>query len=308
MPDGSVPADNPKLQGWAPEVWSIGHRNVQGAAINPATGRLWTVEHGAQRRRRDQHPAAGKNYGWPIITYGRDYSGAKIGDGTEQRRHRAAALLLGPLDRPLGHGILHRQPVPGLERQPVRRRPGRLRTSHRLVLDGERIVGRGEAAWPTSASASATSARAPTARYGADRRQQWPHLAHCPRELGPEPLAYEDCRRRREGLRTDRSLPRRAAPADPARASRQGSVVRKSYGSPSDSTPLLRHVAPQSDRPHPSAAALHMDARGVREAGRFPSASAMRPRALWCFGRVTNKYGARGELADETTARTSDGK
>jgi aldose sugar dehydrogenase len=82
MPDGSAPVDNPRGPGWAPEVWSIGHRNIQGAALDPATGQLWTVEHGAMGGDELNHPEAGKNYGWPIITYGRDYTGAKIGEGT----------------------------------------------------------------------------------------------------------------------------------------------------------------------------------------------------------------------------------
>jgi glucose/arabinose dehydrogenase len=83
-PDGSVPADNPRLPGWAPEVWSIGHRNVQGAAIRPGTGMLYTVEHGARGGDELNHPQAGKNYGWPIITYGIDYDGSKIGEGSEK--------------------------------------------------------------------------------------------------------------------------------------------------------------------------------------------------------------------------------
>lgn len=82
--DGSIPDDNPKLPGWAPEVWSIGHRNMQGAALRPETGKLYTVEHGAQGGDELNHPEAGKNYGWPIITYGIDYSGAKIGEGSEK--------------------------------------------------------------------------------------------------------------------------------------------------------------------------------------------------------------------------------
>lgn len=82
--DGSIPTDNPKLPGWAPEVWSIGHRNVQGAALRPENGKLYTVEHGARGGDELNHPEAGKNYGWPIITYGIDYSGAKIGEGTEK--------------------------------------------------------------------------------------------------------------------------------------------------------------------------------------------------------------------------------
>lgn len=81
-PDGTAAANNPKKEGWAPEVWSIGHRNLQGAALDPATNELWTVEHGAKGGDELNKPEAGKNYGWPVITYGVDYSGAKIGEGT----------------------------------------------------------------------------------------------------------------------------------------------------------------------------------------------------------------------------------
>jgi glucose/arabinose dehydrogenase len=82
--DGAPAADNPKLPGWDPLIWSIGHRNVQGAALDPATGQLWTAEHGARGGDELNNPQPGKNYGWPIITYGRDYSGAKIGIGTQK--------------------------------------------------------------------------------------------------------------------------------------------------------------------------------------------------------------------------------
>lgn len=84
MPDGKPAADNPKLPGWAPEVWSIGHRNVQGAAYDTASGKLWTVEHGARGGDELNRPEKGRNHGWPVITYGRDYSGAKIGEGTSK--------------------------------------------------------------------------------------------------------------------------------------------------------------------------------------------------------------------------------
>ncbi len=81
-PEGGAPADNPKKEGWAPENWSIGHRNVQGAALHPQTGQLWTAEHAARGGDEVNTPKAGLNYGWPVITYGVDYSGAKIGEGT----------------------------------------------------------------------------------------------------------------------------------------------------------------------------------------------------------------------------------
>lgn len=82
--DGSIPADNPKKQGWLPQIWSIGHRNPEGAAWDPVTGALWTVEHGAQGGDEVNRPEAGKNYGWPVISYGRNYNGAKIGEGTHK--------------------------------------------------------------------------------------------------------------------------------------------------------------------------------------------------------------------------------
>lgn len=83
-PDGQPAPNNPFLNrdGTRPEIWSLGHRNVQGAALNPATGELWTAEHGARGGDEINIPQKGKNYGWPIITYGVDYSGAKIGEGT----------------------------------------------------------------------------------------------------------------------------------------------------------------------------------------------------------------------------------
>jgi glucose/arabinose dehydrogenase len=80
--DGGVPDDNPKFDGWAPEVWSYGHRNIQGAALDPASGKLFTVEHGARGGDELNHPEKGKNYGWPVITYGRDYTFLSIGEGT----------------------------------------------------------------------------------------------------------------------------------------------------------------------------------------------------------------------------------
>jgi glucose/arabinose dehydrogenase len=83
--DGRVSADNPFIgtPGALPEIWSYGHRNVQGAAIHPVTGELWATEHGPQGGDELNVVEAGKNYGWPVITYGANYgSGTKIGEGT----------------------------------------------------------------------------------------------------------------------------------------------------------------------------------------------------------------------------------
>lgn len=82
-PDGSVPEDNPQVEGWAPQLWSKGHRNSQGATLRE-DGALFTVEHGAQGGDELNMPKGGGNYGWPVITYGRDYSGVTIGEGTEK--------------------------------------------------------------------------------------------------------------------------------------------------------------------------------------------------------------------------------
>lgn len=86
-PDGAIPADNP-FHGRADaraEIWSYGHRNVQGATLNPDTGRLWTIEHGPRGGDEVNAPQAGLNYGWPTITYGEEYSGDPIGEGITQR-------------------------------------------------------------------------------------------------------------------------------------------------------------------------------------------------------------------------------
>ena len=84
--DGTVPADNPLLQraGALPEIWSWGHRNVQGATLSP-DGNLWTHEHGAQGGDEINLPLPGRNYGWPIITHGENYGGGKIGAGISAR-------------------------------------------------------------------------------------------------------------------------------------------------------------------------------------------------------------------------------
>jgi aldose sugar dehydrogenase len=83
--DGKPAPGNPFLNrsssNAAPEVWSYGHRNMQGAALHPMTGQLWTNEHGARGGDEINLCMPGKNYGWPVITHGVDYSGAKIGEG-----------------------------------------------------------------------------------------------------------------------------------------------------------------------------------------------------------------------------------
>jgi glucose/arabinose dehydrogenase len=139
-PDGSAPADNPKRTGWRPEIWSIGHRNVQGAALHPQTGRLWTIEHGARGGDEINIPDKGKNYGWPIITYGRDYSGVKIGIGTAKAGLEQPIYYWDPSIAPSGAAFYTADLFP--------RWKGNLligalagQALHRLVLAGEQVVG-----------------------------------------------------------------------------------------------------------------------------------------------------------------------
>lgn len=81
--DGSVPADNPFVgrANTRPEIWSYGHRNVQGADLHPETGELWTIEHGPRGGDELNLTRAGRNYGWPVISYGLEYSRAPINGG-----------------------------------------------------------------------------------------------------------------------------------------------------------------------------------------------------------------------------------
>lgn len=81
--DGGIPKDNPFVgeSNAQPEIWSYGHRNIQGADIHPGTGKLWTIEHGPRGGDEINIPAAGANHGWPLVSHGIEYSGGQIGDG-----------------------------------------------------------------------------------------------------------------------------------------------------------------------------------------------------------------------------------
>lgn len=83
--DGTIPTDNPFVgkQGMRPEIWSYGHRNQQGAAMNPWTHELWTDEHGPKGGDEINIPRAGKNYGWPVVSYGVNYDGTPVGKGAK---------------------------------------------------------------------------------------------------------------------------------------------------------------------------------------------------------------------------------
>jgi aldose sugar dehydrogenase len=102
--DGSIPSDNPYADGKKalPEIWSKGHRNPQGATWDPLTQSLLTLEHGAKGGDEINQPQAGKNYGWPIITYGVDYSGAKIGQGSAAEGYEQPLYYWDPSIAPSG--------------------------------------------------------------------------------------------------------------------------------------------------------------------------------------------------------------
>ncbi len=114
--DGSIPRDNPFVgrKGARPEIWSYGHRNLQSAVLHPDTGALWTVEHGARGGDELNHPEAGKNYGWPVISYGVEYSGRRIGEGkTAQAGMEQPVYYWDPVIAPSGMEIYTGDAYPG---------------------------------------------------------------------------------------------------------------------------------------------------------------------------------------------------
>ncbi|WP_163267851.1 PQQ-dependent sugar dehydrogenase [Chelativorans alearense] len=106
-PDGSVPEDNPFADSGeaAPEIWSIGHRNPQGAVLDPVTDALWTVEHGPRGGDEVNRPEAGKNYGWPVISYGRHYSGQRIERGADAPGYEQPKYYWDPSIAPSGMAV-----------------------------------------------------------------------------------------------------------------------------------------------------------------------------------------------------------
>ncbi|MDO9355917.1 MAG: PQQ-dependent sugar dehydrogenase, partial [Solirubrobacteraceae bacterium] len=140
--DGRIPADNPFVgrAGARPEIWSYGHRNVQGAALHPVTGELWADEHGPQGG--DEHTVVerGKNDGWPVITYGANYgSGTKIGEGTEKAGMEQPLKYWVPSIATSGLAFVTSDRYPGWKGNAF---IGGLRSQMlvRLELDGRKVV------------------------------------------------------------------------------------------------------------------------------------------------------------------------
>lgn len=140
--DGKAPADNPFVQreGTAPEIWSLGHRNIQGAARHPATGELWQSEHGPQGGDEVNIAQAGHNYGWPLVTYGRNYgSGSVIGEEGPKPGYDQPLRHWVPSVAPSGLTFVTSDRYPGWKGNLLM---GTLREQKliRLTLDGRRIV------------------------------------------------------------------------------------------------------------------------------------------------------------------------
>lgn len=141
-PDGTVPKDNPFVgrNDARPEIWSYGHRNSQGAAINPASGKLWMHEHGPRGGDEINIPQAGKNYGWPVIGYGIDYSGLKIHEATHKAGMEQPVTQWTPVIAPSGMAFYQGALFPDWQGDVL---IGGLvaRGLVRLELDGEKVVG-----------------------------------------------------------------------------------------------------------------------------------------------------------------------
>lgn len=139
--DGSAPADNPfaKQNGARGEIWSYGHRNVQGLAMD-GNGRLWSNEHGAQGGDEINRIEAGNNYGWPVISYGRNYTGRKIGEGTAKAGMQQPVYYWDPSIAPSGMTFVGQNPYGSDWNGNLL--VGSLKFGYlaRLKLDGERVL------------------------------------------------------------------------------------------------------------------------------------------------------------------------
>ena len=140
--DGRVPADNPfvKRTGALPEKWTLGNRNMQGAALHPQTGELWTHEHGPQGGDEVNVMRSGLNYGWPVITYGVNYGlGTRIGEGQSKPGMVQPLHVWVPSIAPSGMTFVTGSKFPLWQGDLL---VGALRGQMlvRLVLDGEKVL------------------------------------------------------------------------------------------------------------------------------------------------------------------------
>lgn len=150
--DGSVPPDNPFVgrDGARPEIFSYGHRNVQGLALHPETGEVWAHEHGPQGGDEVNVLKPGANYGWPAITYGIDYSGAIISDKQKAPGMEQPVVFWVPSIAPSGMAFYDGDAFPAWRGDLF---VGALAHLHlrRLELDGAEVIGQEELLAPLSA-------------------------------------------------------------------------------------------------------------------------------------------------------------
>ena len=140
--DGGIPADNPYVAtaGAKPEIFTLGNRNVQGAAMHPWTGELWTHEHGPQGGDEVNVIRAGVNYGWPVATYGRNYGfGTKIGEGAHKEGMAPPLHQWTPSIAPSGMAFYDGDEFPGW-RGSLLVGALKFRLLSRLEFEGERFV------------------------------------------------------------------------------------------------------------------------------------------------------------------------
>lgn len=139
--DGSVPDDNPFLSepGAKPEIWSYGHRNVQGLTIHPRTGEIWAQEHGPRGGDEINLIKKGRNYGWPVVTHGREYWGPTIGDGVEKKGMQSPVHYWVPSIAPSGLTFYDGKKIPHWQGSLF---SGSLVLTHlnRLVVDNHAVI------------------------------------------------------------------------------------------------------------------------------------------------------------------------
>ncbi len=144
FPDGRIPQDNPFIyrvrEGIAPEIYTYGHRNIQGMAVHPVTGKIWVHEHGPRGGDEINILKPGANYGWPVITYGREYFGnLPIGEGTHKEGMEQPVLQWTPSIAPSGMTFYTGERFAAWKGNLF---VGALAGQHlrRIVLEGERVV------------------------------------------------------------------------------------------------------------------------------------------------------------------------
>jgi aldose sugar dehydrogenase len=141
-PDGSIPKDNPFVgrQDARPEIWSYGHRNPQGAAIHPETGKLWETEFGPRGGDEVNVPQAAANYGWPVVSWGKHYDGREIPKPPTHPEFADAIYHWNPVISPSGITFYTGDAIPAWKGNLL---IGALSEQAivRLTLDGEKVVG-----------------------------------------------------------------------------------------------------------------------------------------------------------------------